>query len=56
MRKQLSALSLIIIVPIILSSTSLVKGYTPEINAIGTVDNVIRGFFYSNFWSNNNIS
>jgi hypothetical protein len=41
MRKQSVALSLIIIVLIILSSTSIAKGYTPQINVIGTVNEVI---------------
>jgi hypothetical protein len=41
MRKQLVSLSLIIIVLIIISSTSLAKGFTPQINVIGTVKEVI---------------
>ena len=40
MRKQLSALSLIIIVLVILSNTSLIKGYTPEYNVVEQISKI----------------
>jgi hypothetical protein len=47
MRKQLAALSLIILALVILSSASLVEGYTPQIDATGIVDKVINGNTFS---------
>jgi len=40
MKKQLVALSLIVIVLLILSSTSLVKGYIDQYTAVAKVDQI----------------